>query len=217
VTRGVPLVPLAPLALLALLALPCSAPAQAPGETPPNGLLLIARPELADPNFRRTVVLVTQTEDASTLGVILNRPLGAPLQRLLPEEPAAAGYRDRVYEGGPVMRQTIVAVYRSDQAPATGAHHVLRGIYLTAHAGNIRALLADPRRQFRLYAGFSGWAPRQLESEFMRESWHILPADAVTVFRDSTEGLWEELILKATKPRPSTGAAAPLAAAAGLE
>jgi hypothetical protein len=70
------------------------------------------------------------------------------------------------------------------------------------HPLNIRALLADPSRTYRLYAGFSGWAPRQLESEIERNGWYLLPADAESVFRKDTATLWEELVRKATRPRP---------------
>ncbi|MCX7962191.1 MAG: YqgE/AlgH family protein [Burkholderiales bacterium] len=171
---------------------------------PPNGLLLVAKPGLLDPNFRRTVVLVTQTEDASTVGVILNRPLREPITRFLPDEPAAANYKDRVFEGGPVMRRVVVALFESDTLPSAPAFHVLRGLWLTMHPRNIRELLADSGRRYRLFSGFSGWAPGQLESELARDGWYVLPADVETVFRRSTEGMWEELLRKAVAPRPST-------------
>ncbi len=188
-------------ALLAASAL--AAQAQIP-PAPPNSLLLIAKPTLLDPNFARTVVLVTQAEDASTVGVILNRPLQEKLQAFLPPDLSGENYKDRVYQGGPVMRRVILSVFRSATPPAAPAFPVLKGIYLTMHPVNIRALLADPAGQYRLYAGFSGWAPNQLQSEFMRDGWHVLPADAETVFRTDTGGMWEELLRRATRPRPTT-------------
>jgi len=202
------------LALAAFLVL-LAATGAARGQTPPpNGLLLVAKPGLLDPNFRRTVVLVTQTDDASTVGVILNRPLREPLARFLPGEPGAANYKDRVFEGGPVLRRAVVALFRSETPPSAPAFHVLRGVWLTMHPQNIRELLADPSRRYRLYAGFSGWAPRQLESELARDGWFVLPADAETVFRANTESMWEELVQKATAPKPTTdGAGARMIAA----
>jgi putative transcriptional regulator len=194
-----------PLAILPLLALFAAGGAGAQPLPPANGLLLLAKPGLLDPNFSRTVVLVTQTDDASTVGVILNRPLREPLARFLPEEPAAANYPGRVFFGGPVMRQAIVALFSSDTPPRAPAFHVLRGVWLTMHAENIRAVLADPDRRHRFFAGFSGWAPRQLESEFARDGWFVLRADPHTVFRSNTEGMWEELLRKATAPKPSAG------------
>lgn len=173
-------------------------------QQPPTSLLLIAKPTLLDPNFTRTVVLVTQAEDASTVGVILNRPLQEKLQAFLPQDLSGENYKDRVFQGGPVMRRVIISVFRSATTPQAPAFPVLKGVYLTMHPVNIKALLADPASQYRIYAGFSGWAPNQLQSEFMRDGWYMLPADAETVFRKDTEGLWEELIRKASKPKPTT-------------
>lgn len=187
-----------------LLALAAGVPAHAQQNLPPNGLFLIAKPALLDPNFARTVVLVTQTVDASTVGVIINRPTSLALSEFLSQEFPTQNYRDPIYFGGPVMRQAIVAVYRSETVPAATAFHVLKNVYLTMHAENLKLLLATPGRQYRLYAGFSGWAPRQLESEFMRDGWYVLPADEAMVFRKSTEGLWEELVERAAQRGPRT-------------
>jgi putative transcriptional regulator len=164
-------------------------PAAAQQELPPNGLLLVAKPNLADPNFARSVVLVTQAPDYSTVGVILNRPTGARHQG------------KPLWFGGPVMRQAVVAVFRSQLAPKAAAFHVLKGLYLSMHPQNIDALIADKDARYRLYAGFSGWAPRQLESEFGRDGWYVLPADEATIFREDMRGLWEELVARAGKPK----------------
>lgn len=191
--------------LPALLALFAFLPAPAShAQQPPNSLLLIAKPTLVDPNFARTVVLVTQAEDASTIGVILNRPLQEKLQAFLPQDLSGENYKDRVFQGGPVMRRVLISVFRSGTTPQAPAFPVLKGVFMTMHPANIKALLADPASQYRIYAGFSGWKPSQLQSEFMRDGWYMLPADAETVFRKDTEGLWEELIRKASKPKPTT-------------
>ncbi|MEO8145479.1 MAG: YqgE/AlgH family protein [Betaproteobacteria bacterium] len=187
-----------------LLALAISAPALAQQNLPANGLFLIAKPSLTDPNFAKSVVLVTQTEDGSTVGVIVNRPSRLKLSQFLSQEYPTQNYRDPIYIGGPVMRRAIIAVYRSDTAPAAAAFHVLKNIYLTMHPDNINLLLAAPDAQYRLYAGFAGWMPRQLESEVTRDGWFLLPADESMVFRKSAEGLWEELVERAARSGPRT-------------
>ena len=197
-------------------ALGAAALARAQQHDKPNGLFLIAKPSLADPNFRRTVVLVTQTPDASTVGVIVNRPTRLRLSQFLTDEFATHNYRAPLYFGGPVMRQAIVALLRSESAPSHAAFHVLKGVYLTMHADNIQKLLAEPGPRYRLYAGFAGWAPRQLESELAREDWFVLPADAEMLFRRDTEGLWEELVKKASRPSPQTRAIEDIGAEAGI-
>jgi putative transcriptional regulator len=174
-------------ALLAALLLAFAAAAQQ--ELPPNGLLLVAKPGLVDPNFARSVVLVTQAPDYSTVGVILNRPTSVRYQG------------KPVWSGGPVMRQVVVAVFRSQETPKGAAFHVLRSLYLSMHPQIVDALIADANARYRLYGGFAGWAPRQLESEFGRDGWFVLPADEATIFREDTSGLWEELVARAAKPQ----------------
>lgn len=182
------------LALLAGVTLLCavalySIGAAAQQELPPNGVLLIAKPELNDPNFGRSVVLVTQAPDYSTVGVILNRP-------------TSVRYQGRpVWVGGPVMRQVVVAVFRSEETPKSAAFHVLKNVYLSMNPEIVDGLIADDKARYRLYGGFSGWAPRQLESEFQRDGWYVMPADEAIIFREDTSKLWEELVERAAVPR----------------
>ena len=182
------------LVLAALLAAAC---AHAQQQAPPNAILLVAKPTLADPNFRETVVLVTQAQDGSTVGVILNRPTRLRLAELAPGMPGAERHAEPVFFGGPVMPNAIVALFHSEKPPAAPAFHALREVYLTMHPANIEALLAAPQRRYRLYAGFSGWAPRQLESEMAREGWLIVAPDEELLFRDDVAGMWSELVARA--------------------
>ena len=170
---------------LALL-LPLAVAAQTQAEAP-NAILLVAKPTLVDPNFRETVVLVTQAADASTVGVILNRPLARKHDRT----------GETVYLGGPVMREVLVALFRSERAPEESAFHVLNGIYLTMHPHNIEALLTERGSEYRLYAGFSGWAPGQLQGELERDGWYVLAPSDELLFRSDTRGMWSELERKA--------------------
>jgi len=111
-----------------------------------------------------------------------------------------------------------VALFRSRQAPAASAFHVLRNVYLTMHPANIESLLARTGEGHRLFAGFAGWAPGQLESEIERGDWMVLPASDEIVFREDTAGLWLELWQKAYGKRANystTGVA--FRRAAGLQ
>jgi putative transcriptional regulator len=171
------------------LLLLCATAAQAQGG-PPNSLLLVAKPDLSDPNFHQTVVLVTQAPDSSTVGVILNRPT--------PAKHAATGLR--LYEGGPVMPPTVVALFSARTPPSAPAFRVLDQVYLSMHPDNVDKL-APRSARYRLFAGFSGWAPRQLESEIERGGWHLLPASEELIFRDDTSGLWRELLDKARRKK----------------
>jgi len=187
---------------LALALLLLGAAAQAQQLLPANGVLLVAKPSLTDTNFSQTVVLVTQTEDGGTVGVIVNRPTELKLSQFLSAEFPTGNYREPIFFGGPVMRQALVSLFRSETAPAAPAFHILKDVYLTMHPDNIERLLKDAGARYRIYAGFSGWLPRQLESEMMRDSWYFLPADESRIFREKTEGLWEELVELALRLGP---------------
>jgi putative transcriptional regulator len=166
--------------LLFFFALPLWAQTQ---HEKPNGLLLVAKPGLLDPNFRETVVLVSQAADGSTVGVILNRPSA--------RRHDATG--EPIWFGGPVMREVLVTLFRSARAPDAPAFHVLKGIYLSMRPEHIEQAVENRR----LFAGFAGWAPGQLESELARDDWFVLPASAEILFRNDMSGIWEELVRKA--------------------
>ncbi|TMI07023.1 MAG: YqgE/AlgH family protein [Betaproteobacteria bacterium] len=95
------------------------------------------------------------------------------------------------------MRETIVALFQSRERPESPAFHVLPDVYLTMQSETVERLLARPGQRFRLYAGFSGWAPLQLQAELARDGWYVLPASADLLFRKDTAGLWSELLAKA--------------------
>ena len=180
------------------LALAPASWARGPAEEPPNAVLLVAKPTLLDPNFSQTVVLATQTPQAETIGVILNRPTPLKALDILPPELPSSNYTDAMFFGGPVIRQAVVAVFRSARKPAAPAFHLLETTYLTMHSENIKALLQRGSGRYRLYVGFAAWAPHQLEGELLRHDWYVLPADDDDIFREDTSGLWKELLERAT-------------------
>lgn len=174
-------------ALLALLLAGASAIAQQ--DAPANSVLLVAKPELDDPHFGRSVVLVTQVQDGETLGVILNKPTPARHEG------------KRLWFGGPVMVGSVVALFASDEAPPAAAFHVLRNVYLSMHPQILDALIEGRGKRYRLYSGFAAWAPGQLQREFGRDAWFVLPAEEAILFRDDTRGLWAELLARAGEPK----------------
>lgn len=177
---------LRPIACALLVA---AAPAAAQQEQPANGVLLVARPGMQDERFARSVVLVTQLEDGQTLGVILNKP-------------TSARHEGRpLWFGGPVLPRSVVALFAAGEPPPAPAFHVLKNVYLTMHPQIVDGLLAGEGGRYRLYAGFSAWMPQQLAQELERDAWYVLPAEDALLFRDDMDGLWDELVAKASGPR----------------
>lgn len=186
-------------ALLVLLAAFTAAAQLAPPERP-NSILLVAKPTLTDPNFSETVVLVTQAPDASTVGVILNRPTDRRDEKT----------GETIYAGGPVMRPVRLALFAAERAPAAPAFRVTPGVYLSMHPGNVDALPSQPGQRLRFFEGFSGWAPGQLQRELELDAWFVIPVTDELLFRSDTRGLWKELLEKARGERAQGAIAAML-------
>jgi len=163
-----------------------------------NAIFLIASPGLQDPNFRETVVLVTHPREGAPWGVIINRPLNHRLSEVFTEYETLENRKDVLFFGGPVLRDGLVFLVRSSKPPPR-AVPVLRDVYFISDIDWIDGLLQrpDPTRGLRVYAGYSGWAPGQLQREIERGGWQVLPADAETVFDMDPARIWPELIKRA--------------------
>jgi putative transcriptional regulator len=168
-------------------------------EGKPNAIFLVAKPELKDPNFRETVVLVTHPRGGNPWGVIVNRPLETRLTEVFPDQPALQGRNDVLFSGGPVRREGLVFLVRGSEAPE-GALPVLRDVFFTGDVELIDSLLKrpEPLRGLRVYSGYAAWGRGQLQNEITRGSWHIVPAEVDAVFEKDPAGLWPELIQRAT-------------------
>jgi len=177
--------------LCALLA--SMAPTWAQTEKVPNGLFLIAKPALVDPNFRHSVVLVTQAPDGTTVGFIINRPSNRSLAQILPDSEVFKRFTEPLYIGGPVQREDLFAVFRTKEKPE-GALNVLDDVAFALDPAVVEKLMHSPPARVRFFNGYAGWAPGQLAVELERGGWYVLNADADTVFRKDMDTLWEELI-----------------------
>lgn len=178
--------------------LPSSVPAAEPDTRPvplKAGIFLVASPNLGDPNFRQTVVLLCIYGPEGTLGVVVNRPTDLLLSEALPAVPALQGKPDVLFAGGPVQPNGLVLLFRVDQEPAD-TRQVLQGVYMGGNIDTLARILSQPKpnEAFRAYAGYAGWAPGQLEFEMAMGSWGIVQADAASIFDKDPARLWDDLI-----------------------
>jgi putative transcriptional regulator len=177
-----------------------------------NGVFLVAKPELQDPNFRETVVLITQpVPGGGPLGVVLNRLAGARLSEAWPDAGAVPEQFDQLYGGGPVARNQVIFLVRSGARVENGLR-VLKDVYLSGDPGLLKQIVtAEVKVQsLRAYAGYAGWAPRQLQAEIAHGGWYMIPADADTIFTADVSTMWPNLIrkitLRSTRYAPPGGA-----------
>jgi putative transcriptional regulator len=165
-----------------------------------SGVFLVARPELQDPNFRETVVLITQPEaGAGPLGVIVNRPLAVRLAEAVPGVGVIPATSEQIYGGGPVARNRMLFLVRSRES-APRSLRVLDDLYLTGDP-ELPAKVARGELKaaaYRAYIGYAGWAPRQLQAEIAAGGWHMTPADADTIFAADASTIWPAMIKRLT-------------------
>ena len=156
-----------------------------------RGKLLVASPALADPNFARTVVLITEHNDEGAMGIVLNRPGRDPVTEVLPELAEIAA-DETLFVGGPVQPDAIVLLAEFSD-PDAAAWIVVADVGLAA-ADRELSELADVVRRGRLYAGYSGWGPSQLEAEIELDSWIIEPPMPAELFPDDPDTLWSGVL-----------------------
>ena len=165
-------------------------------EPPARGKFLIASRDLLDPNFAETVVLLVDYDSDGALGVIINRPTQTLISEVLPDVESVAERPDRVWLGGPVAQWQLVMLGRSDAGLDEG-RMVMDDLYFSASRSALEELLAEDG-EFRLYAGYAGWSPGQLDEEIDRGGWKVLPGELSMVFDQAPLDLWPELIMRTT-------------------
>ena len=160
-----------------------------------QGKLLVASPDLADPNFAKTVVLLVEYNDDGVVGLILNRRSKVPISRVLDALPSAKNRSDLVYAGGPVGRTDILALVRAGKAPAD-AKHVLGDVYLASTKESLERTFSGggDAGTVHVYLGYSGWTEPQLENEVNLGGWYILPGTGKLIFDDDPDSVWDRLI-----------------------
>ena len=161
-----------------------------------KGKFLVASRHLGDPNFAETVVLlIGDSQKDGAIGVIINRPTDVRLSTLLPDLKGLQQRTDLVYLGGPVATNQILLLTRSNSLPE-GSHHVFGDVYTISSRPGLRRMLdkAGAGARFRAYIGYAGWAPGQLSLELLRGDWHVVQADAETIFAKASSEIWPELI-----------------------
>ena len=164
------------------------------------GKLLVATPALTDPNFSRTVVqLVQHADDDGALGVVLNRPSETPLGDVLPGWALLAPDPVVVFVGGPVQETAAICLARLSRPEPSDSVVVVPGApWLGTLDLDVDA--ADPVQEVRVFAGYAGWSPGQLEAEVEEGSWWVLDALPHDCFTPDPERLWAQVVRRQGMP-----------------
>ncbi len=160
--------------------------------------LLLSMPQLNDPNFRQTVVLLCWHNDSGAFGLVVNRPLVTRGRVVAKLDPPIATTRElKVWVGGPVEPEVswmLVGGEPAGETEDTGVR-IADGLYLSTSPELLRRVLeSDPPPRTRLVVGYSGWAQGQLEAEIEASAWLISDIDHDLIFGTPAEEMWEKAI-----------------------
>jgi putative transcriptional regulator len=157
--------------------------------------LLLSMPQLNDPNFKRSVVLLCEHSTEGAFGLVLNRPTHTPAAAVIDLHPPLASHSDlQLWVGGPVepQRGWILVGEQPEDAESV---KVTEGLYLSASPNLLRRLLEGPSvRYSRFFIGYAGWGPGQLDSEMIQSAWLTSDVDVGLIFDVDAEAMWEAAI-----------------------
>jgi len=192
------------LALVAMM-FACAGPKDLP-KAPPDSqdtehkpFFLVASPDMPDPVFAQTVILMLPpSQEPIVGGIVINKPTPMTLRQLLGPSPAIRDQAQSVYFGGPVDLTTPVVLMRSASAP-DATTHLFEDVYMSMDAASIRDFLQRPgaEKDLRFFLGRAQWTPDQLHSEILRGAWVVATASPELVFSPDPGSLWRVLVQRA--------------------
>jgi putative transcriptional regulator len=159
------------------------------------GMLLVATPQLLDPNFADTVVLMLDVDAGGALGVVLNRPSDVPVAQVLSGWDDTTSAPGVLFRGGPVATEGALAVgLLRDLDDVPVGFRAVDGRLGLVDLDTPVELVTGSLSGMRIFAGYAGWGAQQLEAEIEEGSWYVVPGEAPDVLRDDTELLWRDVM-----------------------
>jgi putative transcriptional regulator len=167
-----------------------------------GGSFLVSEIALADPNFRQTVVLMISHDDNGAFGLVVNRPSPFTLGDVVEGMDDSPARTIPVFIGGPVQQEILFLLHAAfpgqtgdedTTRPVEGVISEPATLALVEYLKNDWASLPpEDRPAVRVYAGYSGWGPGQLEGELKSEAWVVVKATQELIFRPDAQGAWED-------------------------
>ena len=158
-----------------------------------QGKLLISEPFLFDPNFKRTVVLLAEHNEEGSVGFILNRPIEVSVAEALDDFP---DFDSNLFFGGPVGQNNLFYIHTLGDK-LTGSKEIIKGIFWGGDFEHLKLMIdagqVDPK-QIQFFAGYSGWAPEQLDRELKEKSWIVADTRAEQVMKGRNKEFWSEVL-----------------------
>jgi len=160
---------------------------------------LVASPDLPDPLFQQTVILMLPpSEPPIVAGIVINKPTKVTFGQLFGHSSPIRNQAESVYFGGPVELTSPTILMRAAQAP-DATSRLFENVYMSSDAGSVREFLKRPGsdKDLRLFLGRAQWTVDQLHSEILRGAWIIAAASPELVFSPDPSSVWRVLVQRA--------------------
>lgn len=160
---------------------------------PEKGKILISEPFLNDPNFKRTIILLTEHSAEGSIGFVMNKPTAFRISEVIEGFPE---FDSIVYYGGPVQLNTLQFIYRGDSI-IDGSLEILPGLQWGGSFEALKALINSKAIQpedFRFFLGYSGWVEGQIEDEIEINSWIVADTNIDNIFSKDPDNLWRDVL-----------------------
>jgi len=159
-------------------------------------ILLLSMPQMADPNFAQTVVLLCDYTDEGAFGLVVNRQMDEPAWTLVKTEPPVRVDPDlRLWIGGPVDPQRTWVLMSEAQGPDDEQREICPGVLLSVSKElTLDLLQAPPSTRARVVVGYAGWGPGQLDHEIAASAWLTMDVDPTLIFGVPPDQMWEAAI-----------------------
>jgi putative transcriptional regulator len=187
-------------AVIALAVLLLSWASLAGSEELSRPLVLVAAPELRDPIYGRSVLVVKPFGREQHLGFIVNRPTDLTLGKIFPEHEPSRKVADPVFLGGPVDATAIFALVERQDNPGGNSIEIMPGLFAAHDARVVDTIIETNPDNARFLAGLVIWRPGELRRELDMGAWQTMDADPHVAVRDP-QGLWEDLVQRSARPR----------------
>ncbi len=163
------------------------------------GRLLVASPLIGDPNFERSVILMLEHDATSALGLVLNNPTRTEVAEVLPQWAPYAARPDLFFLGGPVSPESVICLGAAVGGDSENFHRVVGNVG-TVDLNQEPDEFGVDLSEIRAFAGYSGWGPRQLESELSMDAWFVVDADPHDPFMSDPDELWSMVLARQKGP-----------------
>ena len=167
---------------------------------PLSGRLLVAAPALRGSTFDNAVVLMLSHDGDGALGVIVNRPTEVRVGDVLPTWTEVVSEPRVVFQGGPVSLDSALGLVAVDGKDEPLGIRRVKGKLGVVDLDTPAEIVQPAVSAMRVFAGYAGWAPDQIEGEIDEGSWYVVDAEPTDAFWNDTDGMWQQVLRRQAGP-----------------